>query len=163
MKSKPIFLVFLLFLLSITSISAQYGNNGYGGNSYGRGGNTGGMNQMNQSQPEKPKEIPVEVTVGKIMEQMKTIVNLDELQVIAISNVFIESIREQGVLLKQNSSQDDLEKNFKAHSEATDRKINLFLNPDQKEKYLLFKEDLHNPKKKKKEDKKRREKEKDKE
>jgi len=154
MNSKQPFLVFIFFLLSTMSISAQYGNNGYGGNGYGRGGygNNGygnSMSQMNQSQPDKPKEIPVEVTVGKIMDQMKEAVNLDELQVIAISNVLTESINEQGVLLKQNYSQDELEKNFKALSETTDRKINQFLNPDQKEKYLAFKEDIKKPKKSK--------------
>jgi hypothetical protein len=151
MKSTQTFLVFTFFLFSIFSISAQYGNNGFGGNNNGRGGYGagGGMNQMNQSPPEKPKEIPVEVTVGNIMERMKTAVNLDALQVIAISNVFTESIREQGVLLKQNNNQEDLEKNFKALSETTDRKINQFLNPDQKEKYIAFKVDSQKPEKKK--------------
>lgn len=161
MKSKQTFLVFIFFLLSITSIFAQYGNNGYGnngygGNSNGRNGYGNSMSQMNQSQPEKPKEIPVEVTVGKIMVDMKTAVNLDELQVIAISNVLTESMREQGVLLKQNYSQEDQQKNFKALSETTDRKINQFLNPDQKDKYLVFKEGINKPKKDK--DKKKKEK-----
>ncbi|TDD97431.1 hypothetical protein [Flavobacterium cellulosilyticum] len=147
MNSKQTFLVFILFLLSITSISAQYGNNGYGGNGYGRNGYNNSMSQMNQSQPEKPKEIPTEVTVQKVMDIMKPAINLDALQVIAISNVISESMREQSILLKQNYNQEDQEKNFKALSETTDRNINQFLNPDQKEKYLAFKEDMKNPKK----------------
>jgi hypothetical protein len=154
MKNRQTFLVFTFFLLAITSISAQYRNNGYGGNGYGNGyggaGYGGGMNQMSQSQPEKPKEIPIEVTVGKIMDEMKVALKLDELQTIAIANVLTESIKEQGVLLKQNYSQEDQEKNFKALSETTDRKINQFLNPDQKEKYLIFKEEIRKPKKKEK-------------
>lgn len=144
--------VFVLF--SINIVSAQYGNNGYGGNGYGGNGYGGsnGMNQMGssmsqQSQPEKPKEIPAEVTVAKVMEEMKPALNLDELQVIAISNVLTESIRTQGVLLKQEYSQDEQMKNFQALSETTDRKINQFLNQEQKEKYLVFKEDRKNQKK----------------
>lgn len=146
--------VFVLF--SINIVSAQYGNNGYGGNGYGRNGYGGsnGMNQMGssmnqQSQPEKPKEIPAEVTVAKLMEEMKPALSLDELQVIAISNVLTESIRTQGVLLKQDFSNEDQIKNFQALSETTDRKINQFLNQDQKEKYLVFKEDRKTQKKSK--------------
>ena len=157
MKTTQIFLTFVFTLFSITSISAQYGGNGYGGNGYGGNGygggyGGGGMGQMGsmmnqQSQPEKPKEIPVEVTVAKIVDQMKPALNLDELQVIAISNVLAESIRAQGVLLKQEFSQEDQIKNFQALSETTDRKINQFLSKEQKEKYLVFKEDMKNQKK----------------
>ncbi len=158
MKTTQTFLVFAFMFLSITSASAQYGGNGYGGyggNGYGGGGyGGGGMNQMGsvmnqQSQPEKPKEIPVEVTVGTIIEKMKPALNLDELQAIAISNVLTESIKAQGVLLKQEFSQEDQIKNFQALSETTDRKINQFLSKEQKEKYLVFKEDMKNQKKSK--------------
>jgi hypothetical protein len=155
MRTIKTFLVLAFILLSITSISAQYGGNGYGGNGYGGNGYGGSrMNQMGsamnqQSQPEKPKEIPVEVTVGTIIEKMKPALNLDELQAIAISNVLTESIKAQGVLLKQEFSQEDQIKNFQALSETTDRKINQFLSKEQKEKYLVFKEDLKNQKKSK--------------
>ncbi len=163
MKKKHTFLVFAFLLLSITSISAQYGGNGYGNNGYGGGYNRGGMNQMGggmnqQSQPEKPKEVPVEETVAKIVDQMKPVLNLDELQTIAISNVLKESLRAQGVLLKQDFSNEDQMKNFQALSETTDRKINQFLSQEQKEKYLTFKEDRNNPKKNKEKSKKEKEK-----
>lgn len=142
-------IAFVLF--SINIVSAQFGNNGMGGNGMNQRG--GGINQMGssigqQSQPEKPKEIPIEVTVAKIMEDMKPALNLDELQVIAISNVLAESIREQGILIKQNYNQEDQIKNFQALSEITDRKIIEFLSKEQKEKYLLFKENRNKPKKK---------------
>ncbi|WP_269227585.1 hypothetical protein [Flavobacterium eburneipallidum] len=139
-------------LLSITNVSAQYGNGyggGYGGNGYG--GYGGGMNQMgstmNQSQPEKPKEIPVEVTAAKIVEDMKPALNLDELQVIAITNVIKESLKAQGVLMKQEYPQEEQMNNFKALAETTDQKINQFLNKDQKEKYIIFKENRKTQKK----------------
>ena len=152
-------LVLLFTLFSISTISAQFGN-GYGGGNGLNGGNRmsqmGGMNQ--QSQPEKPKEIPVEVTVGKIIDVMKPEINLDELQVIAISNVLAESIRTQGILMKQVTNQEDQIKDFKALSEVTDRKIMDFLNVEQKPKYLAFKEGLKTNKKSKPEKKSRSEK-----
>lgn len=154
MKAIQTYLASLLMLVSINTISAQYGNNGYGNNGYGNGYGGNGMSQMNggmnqDRQQEKPKEIPVEVTVGKIVEEMKTTINLDELQVIAISNVLTESIRTQGILIKQITNPEDQIKEFQALSETTDRKIMDFLNKDQKEKYLLFKEERKKPKKSK--------------
>lgn len=169
MRTTKTFLVLTFMLLSITGVSAQYGNGygggGYGGNGYGGGGYGGGMNQMGsamnqQSQPDKPKEIPVEVTVASIVDLMKPALSLDELQVIAISNVLTESIKAQGVLLKQEYSQDEQIKNFQALSETTDRKINQFLSKEQKEKYIIFKEERKNQKKTKEKSKSKKEKEK---
>lgn len=165
MRTIQKFLLLAILLLSITSSFAQYGGNGYGGyggNGYGGyGGNR--MNQMGgamnqQSQPEKPKEIPVEVTVANIVNLMKPALNLDELQVIAISNVLVESMNAQGVLLKQEYSQEDQIKNFKALSETTDQKINQFLSKEQKDKYVVFKEDRNNFKKTKDKSKKEKKK-----
>lgn len=162
MKTTHSFLVCFFMLLSINIISAQYGGNGYGNNGYGGGYNRGGMNQMGggmsqSAQSEKPKEIPAEVSAAKIVEQMKPALNLDELQVIAISNVVAESIRTQGMLLKQNFSNEDQIKNFQALSETMDRKINQFLSPEQKEKYLVYKENGGSQKKSKEKSKKKKE------
>jgi hypothetical protein len=105
---------------------------------------------MDQSRAQdKPKEIPVEVTVGKIIERIKPELTLDELQVIAISNILTESIKTQGMLIKAEVSQDDKIKNIKALSETTDRKIMELLNKDQKEKYIALNEEAKNPKKSK--------------
>jgi len=136
-------------LLSIDTASAQYGNNGYsnggGGGGYGRNNR---MNQMPQGpSQDKPKEIPVEVTVGKIMEKLKPELNLDVLQEIAISNVLIESIRSQGILLKAETAQEQKIKEIQALSETTDRKINDFLNEDQKVKYKALNEESNTKKK----------------
>lgn len=169
MRTRQTFLVFAFILLSITTVSAQYGGNGYGGNGYGGyGGNGyggGGMNQMGsvmnqQSQPEKPKEIPADITAAKIVEEMKPALNLDELQAIAITNVLIESLNTQGRILKQDSTQDEQIKDFQALSESTDRKINQFLSKEQKEKYLVFKEERKNQKKSKEKSKSKKDKEK---
>ncbi|WP_316633620.1 hypothetical protein [uncultured Flavobacterium sp.] len=153
MKLIQSFFLLVFTIFCFNSVSAQYGNgynNGYGGGGYGGGGYGGGgygrsgMNrsmvpgQQSQGQS-KPKEIPVEETAGKIVEQMKPEVNLDELQVIAITNVFTDSLREQGILLKnESSSQDQKIEQIKALRESTTKKVTAFLNPDQIEKYTAF-------------------------
>lgn len=160
MKPIQILLVSAFLLLSANTISAQYGNgygNGYGGNGYGNGGRMSQMNSGMSQEREKPKEIPIEVTVGKIIERLKTAVNLDELQVIAISNILTESIRSQGIIIKQENSQVDKIKDMKALSEITDSKVMVLLNKDQKEKYLAYAEEMKNPKKSKADKKSKKE------
>jgi len=156
MKTTNKFAASLFILISLNTVSAQYGNNGYGNNGYGR---NNGMNQMGsmsqRSEPEKPKEIPVEEIVAKYMEDMKPALGLDELQTIAISNVLVESVNAQGRISKLNLSQEDLMNEYKLLSESTDRKILNYLNTDQKDKYLVFKEELKQPKKSKEKKKKK--------
>ncbi|CAM2961488.1 hypothetical protein [Flavobacterium frigoris] len=150
MKTIQILSVLTFMLLSIDTVSAQYGNNSYGGGSYGNNGygGNGRMSQMNQGQSqEKPKEIPVEVTVGKIMDKLTPELTLDALQEIAISNVLKESIRSQGILLKAETGQEQKIKEIQALSETTDRKINEFLNEDQKIKYKALNEESSTKKK----------------
>nr|WP_315167324.1 hypothetical protein [uncultured Flavobacterium sp.] len=169
---KPIQkLVILVFLFtSVNSAFAQYSNSGYGGG-YNRGygsGYGGGsrMSQMNggmSQERDKPKEIPVEVTVGKIMDNLKSRIDLDELQVIAISNILTESIRSQGIVMKQETSQEAKINDIKALSEITDSKVMVLLNSDQKEKYLLMKDEFKNPKKSKSDKKSKKEAKKEKE
>ncbi|MFV8465019.1 hypothetical protein [Flavobacterium sp. LB1P62] len=153
MKIVQSLVVGTFMLLSINTISAQYGNNGYGGGGYG--GNGYGSGRMNSSMDqgrsqEKPKEIPAEETVGKIMGKIKPALTLDALQEIAISNIFLESIKRQGVILKQETNQSDQMKDIQILSENTERKIVELLNDDQKEKYKVLKEESKNPKKSKK-------------
>ncbi|MBW1654782.1 hypothetical protein [Flavobacterium quisquiliarum] len=150
MKLTQNLIIFVFTLFCFNSVSAQYGNgyynNGYG-NGYGRGGGMGmdrsmmaGQGQGSQS---KPKEIPVEETASKITEQMKPELKLDDLQAIAITNVLADSLREQGILLKNESSNQDLKiEQMKALRETTDKKIISFLNPDQVEPYKTFMEKL---------------------
>lgn len=161
MNTKQKFIASLIILISINSVAAQYGNNGYGVGGYG-GNGYGSYNRMNQmggmnqrSEPEKPKEIPNEEIVAKYMEEMKPALSLDELQYIAISNVVLESINAQGRILKLNLTQEEQMKEFKLLSENADKKINNYLNNEQKDKYLAFKEDRKNPKKSKSKQKKK--------
>ncbi|KIO53303.1 hypothetical protein [Flavobacterium hibernum] len=172
---KPIQSLFLLVftVCCFNSVSAQYGNgynNGYGGgygNGYGGGGYGGrgsgmgngmGMDRSMMGGPQgntsKPKETPPEEIAARIVEQMKPVVNLDELQAIAITNVFTDSMKEQGILLKnESSSQDQKMEQIKALRESTTKKITAFLNPDQIPKYTTFMEtfkDVKKPSKSKK-------------
>lgn len=150
---KPIQSIFIIaFVLFFSNaVSAQYGNGGYG-NGYGSNRRmNSGMDQTRAQ--EKPKEIPAEVTVGKIMERIKLELILDALQEIAISNILVESIKTQGMLIKAEVSHEDKIKNMEALSETTDRKIMELLNKDQKEKYIVLNEEAKNPKKSKKKSK----------
>ena len=154
MKKLLSIISFLLLVFSFNITFAQYGGygNGYGGGGYGNNGRMsqmGGMGGMNQHQ-EKPKEIPVEVTVGKIMEQLKPELQLDALQEIAIANILTGSIKSQGAIIKQEISQDDKVKEIQTLSELTDSKIKQLLTQSQKEKYKAMQEDAKNPKKMKK-------------
>lgn len=122
-------------LLSICTISAQYG----GGMNRGMGGMSGGMNRgMSQ---DKPKEIPIEETVGKIMENLKKELSLDELQVIAISNIITENVKNGEVLRKKEMTQEDKIKEMHAEADATDIKIMYLLYKNQKEKYTALLEE----------------------
>ena len=155
---KSLSIISILFLLfTCNTTFAQYGGygNGYGGGyggGYGYNGRMsqmGGMGGMNHQQ-EKPKEIPVEVTVGKIMEELKPGLQLDALQEIAVANILTGSIKSQGAILKQEISQDDKIKEIQTLSELTDSKIKQLLTQSQKDAYKAMQEDAKNPKKMKK-------------
>lgn len=146
MKPTNIFFLLIFALCCVNAASAQYGgyNSGYGGGygGYGRGGGMGMDRSMMagpQSTPSKPKEIPAEETAAKIVEQMRPELKLDDLQAIAITNALADSIREQGVLLKnESSSQDQKIEQINALRESTTKKVNAFLSPEQIEKYKEF-------------------------
>jgi len=162
MKPTQTLLILVFSLFCFNSVSAQYGNgynNGYGGNGYGRGNGMGMDRSMMagpQSSPSKPKEIPAEETAAKIVDQMRPEVKLDELQAIAITNVLADSMKEQGILLKnESSSQDQKMEQITALRESTNKRITAFLNPDQVEKYTAFMtnfKEIKKPKSKKKKD-----------
>ncbi|AWG21793.1 hypothetical protein FFWV33_09690 [Flavobacterium faecale] len=157
MKLKSLFFIIVLFL-TVGTANAQYGygnNGGYGGGGYGSSNGSGRMNRDSQipSTPDKPKEIPVEVTVGEIMKKMTPELKLDALQEIAIGNVLKESIREQGIIIKDEKvGQEQKVKEIEALSEITTRKINEYLNPDQKELYKKWVQQKPASKKRKRRD-----------
>lgn len=150
--------LFVVFISMTTgTISAQYGNgyggNGYGGNGYGGSGygnnGYGRSNQMGQmgqsSQQSAPKEIPVEVTVAKIVDYYKKELTLDALQAVVISNIYTKSIKKQDVIFAQKEmSDEDKTKEFKVLSEMTDLEVMQILSKEQKEKYRILSEERKN-------------------
>jgi len=132
-----LFIAFLL--LSANTISAQYNNGyggGYGGNGYGNGyGRSNQMNQMPASQPSAPKPIPVEQTAAKIVAYYKKELNLDALQEVVVTNIYIKSLKKEEILSKKEISDDEKNEEFKVLSEMTDMQVIEILNKDQKEKF----------------------------
>lgn len=129
---------------------AQFGQGGMGQGGFGQGGMGGGMggnpmnnqNQMgNQTRPQVPKERPIEELVVKVVERLKTQLTLDELQVIAISNIITDNMKKQNAVLKKEDNNDEKTAELKAISEKTDLDILILLNKDQKIKYKLLSED----------------------
>jgi hypothetical protein len=145
---KTVLFVAFLFL-SANTITAQYGN-GYGGNGYGGNNRSGQMNQMSSqmnqgSQNPAPKAIPVEVTTAKIMAFYKKELNLDALQEVVLTNIYIKSIKKEDALLqKKEMSDEDKLKEFKVLGELTDLEVMGILNKDQKAKYKILSEDRKN-------------------
>lgn len=129
MKKIKIYINCSILLFSIT-IAAQ---NGLGRNN----------SSNNEFQNEKSKE-DFEKEKGKLIEKsiakLKTDLQLDELQTIAIKQIVLEGIRQEGIILKKEENEDEKVKALQALSETTDTKIMALLNKVQKEKYIELKE-----------------------
>jgi hypothetical protein len=135
----------LILLFSMQSLVAQYGQGGYGQGGYGQGGMGGGMGgnpNMQNQQRSQPKEPAIEETVKKVMDRFNEQLKLDELQVIAVSNIITECIKKQNAILKKEDGGNEEKANeLKAISEKMDLDILILLNKDQKTKYKLMSED----------------------
>lgn len=134
---KTVLIVCFIFLAA-NSVSAQYGNgyggygnNGYGNNGYGRSSQ---MSQMQQT-ASAPKPIPAEVTAGKIVAYYKKELNLDALQEVVVTNIYIKSVKKQEALMKKEMSDDDKKAEFKVLSDMTEMEVSQILNKEQKEKF----------------------------
>jgi len=140
----------LILLFSMQSIVAQYGQGGYGQGGYGQGGmgqggmggGMGGNPNMQNQQRSQPKEPAIEETVKKVMDRFNEQLKLDELQVIAVSNIITECIKKQNAILKKEDGGNEEKANeLKAITEKMDLDILILLNKDQKTKYKLMSED----------------------
>jgi hypothetical protein len=137
----------LILLFSIQTISAQFGQGGYGG--YGQGGmgmgmgnGMGGNPNMQNQQRSQPKEPAIEETVKKVVDRLNQQLKLDELQVIAISNIITQNIKKQNAIIKkEEGGNEEKAAELKAISEKMDLDIMILLNKDQKVKYKLLAED----------------------
>jgi Spy/CpxP family protein refolding chaperone len=139
-------LFFIAFLVLFTNtISAQYqngygGNSGYGNNGYGGSGRSNQMGQMAQdTQPSAPKPVPVEKTAAKILEYYKKELNLDALQEIVLTNIFIKSLKkEDAVMQKKEMSDEDKTNELKVLAEMTELEVKQILNKEQKAKFQIL-------------------------
>jgi len=129
----------LVFLLCSIFISAQ--NNSRRANQ-GQGTSDYAMEKRKEDF-EKEKEKNIEKTVLNL----KTILDLDELQFIAIKQIITESIRNESIILKKEESDEEKMKAIKALSETNDKKIIALLNASQKEKFDNFRDNLKRKKK----------------
>lgn len=166
MKTTYTFLILSFIFSTIPNAFAQYGGSGGYGSNYNGGGygsNPIGKGVFNDNTKPKHEEVPAEEIATEAVKRMKEPLKLDELQTIAITNIIAESYKAQGVLMKQEFTQEEQIKNFTALAETTDQKINQLLYKEQKELYIAYKEDQKIPKqkdekKKDKKDKKKKEK-----
>ncbi|MDI1315742.1 hypothetical protein [Flavobacterium sp.] len=147
MKTFKIFVLSILF--TTAGAFAQYGNNMYTKN-YGVNRNIG----RTYSAP--PTSSPAEIEsnkkeqLNKFMEKLKKELTLDELQMIAIQNEIEKNNKNIDIVIKKETSDDEKSKEITSMMERTDKLVNSYLNPIQKEKYKALIEDS----KKKKGDKK---------
>jgi hypothetical protein len=150
MKSIKIISI-LILLFSMQTINAQFGQGGYGQGGYGQGGmGQGGMGQggfggnpnMQNQQRSQPKEPAIEEIAKKIVNRLNEQLKLDELQIIAVSNIVTENVKKQNAILKKEEGGNEEKVNeLKAISEKMDLDIMILLNKDQKAKYKLLTED----------------------
>ena len=143
----------LILLFSMQTISAQFGQGGYGQGGMGQGRMGGGMGNgmgngmggnpnMQNQQRAQPKEPAIEETVKKVVDRLNQQLKLDELQVIAISNIITQNIKKQNAIIKkEEGGNEEKTAELKAISEKMDLDIMILLNKDQKVKYKLLAED----------------------
>ena len=141
---KNLKLILSCFLLISTSvITAQnYGRNNTR-NTTTPPQNTEFENERRKEDFEKEKVKSIE----KSIEKLKIDLQLDELQAIAVKQIITQSIKNEGIILKKEESDEDKMKAITALSETTDTKIRALLNKSQNEKFTDLK---NNVKKKKK-------------
>lgn len=99
--------------------------------------------------------------LDKLMNRLTTDLSLDALQVIAIRQIYSESIKKQGIILKKEDSNENKSAALKSLSESTETRVLALLNPQQKEKFELIKTEAANNAKDKKKGKKKNKKDKE--
>ncbi len=141
MKNLKTLLAILVLIFSINTTFAQFGQGGQGGgfgqqNGRGQGG---GFDQIGQGQrdntPTEESEKSKKERLDKEVAKIKTELKLDELQVIGVQMVLADNQKKQTLLFKKEIPESDKVTELIALSENTDRKINEFLNKEQKMKY----------------------------
>lgn len=108
--------------------------------------------ERQQQEMEKARQESIEKSVAQLKEEL----NLNELQVIAIKQIYAESVKKQGIILKKEITNDEKTEALKSLTETSEKKILDLLDAPQKERYnqLKLEKNSGQSKKKKKKDKK---------
>jgi len=94
--------------------------------------------EISKEDREKIKEKSIENSITKL----KIDLDLDELQAIAVKQIITESIRTENIIMKKEENEEDKMKSLQILTENTDSKINSILDKNQKEKFIVIKENL---------------------
>ncbi|HLP63983.1 hypothetical protein [Flavobacterium sp.] len=110
------------------------------------------------SEPTKEEiEKAREESLNKLMTRLTEDLKLDALQVVAIRQIYTDNMKKQGIILKKEDSNEAKTEALKSLSESTEIRVLALLNPQQKERYELLKNEaaIEKDKKKGKKDKKK--------
>lgn len=144
-----------MILLSTTVFSQRGYERGYGGM-------TTQPNAEDQKEEHEENNAKLrEEALENMMLFLNKELNLNELQSIAIKQIYVDSNKKQGIILKKEEiSQDEKMEALKSLSESTEKKVLDLLDVQQKEKFGIVKAELMKgiKKEKPKKDKKKKEK-----
>ena len=133
----------LFFGLLLTSVSV-FSQSNYGSN----------RNLRSEPTPNKPTAQEIQEQrnehIDKYIAKLKAELNLDALQEIAIKNEILSNTKNVDIVMKKEDSPEAKSTEVKALIDKTEVIINSYLNKEQKEKYLIFKENSKSKKKDKK-------------
>ncbi len=146
---KKIFLITAL-LLSCYSFSQR---------GFGNMNNTNQIPQNSEEELEERREKEQKEGIQNLMTRLNEELKLNQLQYIAIEQIYTDSNRKQGIIFKKQIPEDEKREALISLSESTENKMVDLLNSEQKEKYLIIKPELmkglkKEPKKEKKKKKK---------
>ena len=147
-------IIIVMVLVSVNGFSQRGYERGYGGM-------TGQPNQEDSKEEFEENNAKLrEEALENMMIYLNKELNLNELQSIAIKQIYTDSNKKQGIILKKEISQDEKMEALKSLSESTEKKVLDLLDVQQKEKFEIAKAELMKgiKKEKPKKDKKKKEK-----
>lgn len=148
-------IIIVMVLLSANGFSQRGYERGYGGMT------TQPNNEDRKEEFEENNAKLREESLENMMSYLNKELNLNELQSIAIKQIYIDSNKKQGIIFKKEEiSQDEKMEALKSLSESTEKKVLDLLDAQQKEKFVIVKAELMKGIKKEKPKKEKKKKEK---
>lgn len=148
-------IIIIMVLLSVNGFSQRGLERGYGGMT-----SQPNNNDRKEELDEKNAKLREEA-LEDMMSYLNKELKLNELQSIAIKQIYVDSNKKQGIILnKEEISQDEKMDALKSLSESTEKKVLDLLDVQQKEKFGIVKAELMKGIKKEKPKKEKKKKEK---